>query len=336
MCSLKTASILIVLLLSFVRPDKVQRQYSIYGYAQGTSYTVKYFATDSVVTKKALDSLLLQIDSSMSLYKPFSQINAFNSCSKEMKIDTHFARVMQKSFEVYKATDGLFDVTVKPLVQAWGFGSERIKSLPDSARITELLKCTGMAGLKLKGDLLQKRSPCLQVDLNGIAQGYSVDVVADHLAKKGVRSYVVEIGGELRINGTKPDGTMYKIGVEGPGQGENAEPILKHTVSFNNGAITTSGNYQKYIQQGKKRISHLIDPKTGYPLDTEMISVTVYAKDAITADGYDNALMAMTVKQAIKFVDQRKGMEAYMVYRRADGSVADTLTAGFKKLIVTQ
>ncbi|MES2809730.1 MAG: FAD:protein FMN transferase [Bacteroidota bacterium] len=334
MLFLKTGSIITLLLLILFAKNDGQQQYTIQGYAQGTSYTVKYFATAELVTKKTLDSLLLQIDSSMSLYKPYSQINAFNNCSSEMKIDAHFSKVMSKSFEVYKATWGLFDVTVKPLVQAWGFGSERIKQLPDSAHIKEILKCTGMDRLRLKDGVLKKKSPCLQVDLNGIAQGYSVDVVAVHLVKKGISSYVVEIGGELRINGTKPDGTLYKIGVEGPAEGKDAEPIIKHTVSFNKGAITTSGNYRKYIQQGEKRISHLINPKTGYPLDNEMISVTVFAKDAITADGYDNALMAMSVAEALKFIDRHKELEAYMVYRNKDGRVADTLSAGFKKIIV--
>lgn len=334
MLFLKSASVFTILLLLFFSTKNTQQQYTINGYAQGTSYTVKYYATDSLVTKKAVDSLLLQIDSSMSLYKPYSQINSFNACSKEMKLDAHFLRVMQKSFEVYSATQGLFDVTVKPLVQAWGFGNEQIKKLPDSTQIIELLKCTGMDELSLKNDVLIKRLPCLQVDLNGIAQGYSVDVVADHLDKKGISSYMIEIGGELRINGTKPDGTLYRVGVEGPAVEDNHEPVIKHTVSFKKGSITTSGNYRKYIRQNGKTISHLINPKTGYPLDTEMISVTVYAKDAITADGYDNALMAMNVKQALKFVSQHKEIEAYMVYRVKDGSVADTLSAGFKKIIV--
>ncbi|TDQ11243.1 FAD:protein FMN transferase [Pedobacter metabolipauper] len=324
--------ILAILLLTFLL-KKNQRQYTIHGYAQGTDYTVKYFAADSLVTKGTVDSILLQIDSSMSLYKPYSLINRFNAAETGMELDPHFSAVMRKAFEVYHTTKGKFDVTVKPLVQAWGFGAQRVTSFPDTAAIEQMMACVGMDRLTLKGSFLQKQDPCLQVDLNGIAQGYSVDVVADYLLKKGIKAFVVEIGGEIRVRGPKPDGTSFKIGIEGPADHGQEEPVIKHVVNLSKGAITTSGNYRKYIQQGSKRISHLIDAKTGYPLTTSMISVTVYAKDAITADGYDNALMAMDMDEAIAFVNQQRGMAAYLVYHLKDGRVADTLTAGFKKII---
>ncbi|ETZ20467.1 FAD:protein FMN transferase [Pedobacter sp. V48] len=309
------------------------RQYAIHGYAQGTDYSIKYFARDSIVTKGNVDSILMVIDSSMSLYKSYSLINKFNASSKGIVLDPHFAKVMAKSFEVYKATKGKFDVTVEPLVQAWGFGAKPIDKFPDSARVKELLKCVGMNNLSLKGNFLKKQKPCINVDLNGIAQGYSVDVVADHLINKGITSFVVEIGGELRIKGPKPDGTSMNIGIEGPADSPNAEPEVRHVISINDGAITTAGNYRKYLQKGSRKIAHLIDPKTGYPLDNALISVTIYAKDAITADGYDSPIMAMNVNEALDFAT-KKNMEAYIIYHRKDGSVADTLTAGFKKMII--
>jgi len=309
------------------------RQYAIHGYAQGTDYSIKYFARDSIVTKGNLDSILMVIDSSMSLYKSYSLINKFNASSNGIVLDPHFAKVMAKSFEVYKATKGKFDVTVEPLVQAWGFGAKPIDKFPDSARVKELLKCVGMNNLSLKGNFLKKQKPCINVDLNGIAQGYSVDVVADYLINKGITSFVVEIGGELRIKGPKPDGTSMNIGIEGPANSPNAEPEVRHVISINDGAITTAGNYGKYLQKGSRKVAHLIDPKTGYPLDNALISVTIYAKDAITADGYDSPIMAMNVNEALDFAT-KKNMEAYIIYHRKDGSVADTLTAGFKKMII--
>jgi thiamine biosynthesis lipoprotein len=190
-----------------------------------------------------------------------------------------------------------------------------------------------MNNLSLKGSFLKKNKPCINVDLNGIAQGYSVDVVADYLINKGITSFVVEIGGELRIKGPKPDGTSMNIGIEGPADSPNAGPEVRHVISINDGAITTAGNYRKYLQKGSKKIAHLIDPKTGYPLDNTLISVTIYAKDAITADGYDSPIMAMNVNEALDFA-AKKNMEAYIIYHRKDGSVADTLTAGFKKMII--
>jgi thiamine biosynthesis lipoprotein len=329
----KSFILMIPLLISFLFRKDDQQQYVIHGYAQGTDYTIKYFATDSVVKKKEVDSILAVIDTAMSLYKPYSLINRFNASEKGLKLDQHFAAVMRKSFEINKATGGKFDVTVAPLVQAWGFGAKPIVKFPDSLEIKHILNCVGMHYLNLKGNQLKKEKSCIQVDLNGIAQGYSVDVVAGYLLKKGITSFVVEIGGELRMKGPKPDGTAIRIGIEGPAETPGKEPVIRHVVSINDGAITTSGNYRKYLQKGAKKIAHLIDPKTGYPLDNEMISVTVYAEDAITADGFDNALMAMTVKEALAFVTKRKNMEAYIIYHKKDGSVADTLTTGFRKLI---
>jgi thiamine biosynthesis lipoprotein len=322
----------LLIILLFQMND--QQQYTIHGYAQGTDYSVKYFARDSIVTQRNVDSILLKIDSSMSLYKPFSLINKFNASASGVDLDPHFLKVVRKSFEIYKSTKGAFDITVKPLVQAWGFGSKPIQTFPDSATIQQLLPCVNRLNLSLKGSFLAKRIPCVQIDLNGIAQGYSVDVVADYLLKKGIMSFVVEIGGELRIKGTKPDGSYYRIGIEGPAANEHSEPEIKHVIQLNHGAITTSGNYRKYVQQGSKKVSHLINPKTGYPVQTSMISVTVYAQDAITADGYDNALMAMEPKEALTFIKSKKGMECYLIYRSTDGKITDTLSTGFKKFLV--
>ncbi|MET4137806.1 FAD:protein FMN transferase [Pedobacter sp. UYP1] len=326
--------IVVLLLLSFFVQKKEQQQYTLHGYAQGTDYSIKYFAEAPIVSGDEVDSILLKIDSSMSLYQPYSLITKFNNSIKTLSIDTHFLRVINKSFEIYKATDGKFDITVAPLVQAWGFGPKPIAVFPDSARIKELLKNVGMNLLGVQGNKLFKKQPGVQIDLNGIAQGYSVDVVADYLLYKGIRCFVVEIGGEIRMRGPKPDGTALRVGIEGPALNEQSEPQLRHVISFKEGAVTTSGNYRKYLQAGGKKISHLINPKTGYPLDNQLISVTIFAKDALTADGYDNAVMAMSVEQALAFVSSKKNMEAYLIYHRKDGTVTDTLTAGFKKMIV--
>ncbi|WP_316841727.1 FAD:protein FMN transferase [Pedobacter gandavensis] len=330
----KSALLFLPLLIALFPKQHDQQQYSIHGYAQGTDYSIKYFANDSLVTKSSIDSILLKIDSSMSLYKSYSQITQFNRSKKGMYIDDHFAAVIRKSFEVYRETNGKFDVTVAPLVQAWGFGPKPVTSFPDSVKIKQLLQNVGMNHLSLKGNYLKKDKPVITVDLNGIAQGYSVDVVADYLLKKGIKSFIVEIGGELRVEGPKPDGSVMKIGIEGPAASSTDEPEIRHILSFSTGAVTTSGNYRKYLQRGKGKIAHLINPKTGYPLDNQLISATIFAKDAITADGYDNAVMAMSVEEALAFVDSKKGMEAYLIYHRKDGSVADTLTRGFKKMIL--
>src|SRR5215217_3551816 len=151
------------LLFFSIKQTKEQRQYTIHGYAQGTDYTVKYFAKDSLVTKHVIDSMLVSIDSSMSLYKPYSLINQFNNSQGGIRLDNHFAKVMRKSFEVYRNTAGKFDVTVKPLVQAWGFGVKPVDHFPDSAAIKNILNCVGMYNLELKGNYLKKDKSCIQI-----------------------------------------------------------------------------------------------------------------------------------------------------------------------------
>jgi thiamine biosynthesis lipoprotein len=327
----KTATICILFLVVLFLGRKDQKLYSIHGLAQGTDFNVNYFADSERVTRQQIDSVLVQIDSSMSLYKPYSLISKFNNSSRGIRIDPGFLSVVKKAFQISKESKGRFDITVGPLVQLWGFGPHPVRAFPDEAAVGEALKFVGMKYLRIDGDFLQKTKRQVQIDLNGIAQGYSVDVVAAFLESSGINSYIVEIGGEVVVKGPKPDGSGYKIGIAGPSaEGE----AFRHIVQIKAGGMTTSGNYNKTLQYKKEGISHLINPKTGYPLISQMVSVTVLAKDAITADGYDNALMAMQISEAMKFLNARKDLAAYFIYRKADGQLADTLTSGFKKLLV--
>ena len=320
--------------LFFVLPNGDElKEFKINGYTQGTSYSITYYAKEEWVKKSNVDSILAVIDKSMSLYKPNSLITKFNESTAGMGVDFHFMKVYKRANSIFKNTQGKFDVTVAPLVQAWGFGPKKIEKFPDDATIREIVKCVGMQKLSAHSLTIKKENPCVQIDFNGIAQGYSVDVIAQYLRLNKINRYMVEVGGELRINGTKPDGQLFKIGIEGPTSKDLGAQSIKHILQFKKGAITTSGNYQKYVMNGNQRISHLIDPKTGYPLKNEMISVTIFAKDAITADGYDNALMAMSVKEALVFA-KRKNMEVYIIYTKQNGDLADTLSKGFKKMIV--
>jgi thiamine biosynthesis lipoprotein len=240
--------------------------------------------------------------------------------------------VVKRSIEISRETGGVFDITVEPLVQAWGFGAERITQLPSAAAIKSMLHCVGTGKIRLSKDGLFKSQPGVHIDVNGIAQGYSVDLLADFLEKKRIENYLVEVGGEIRVKGRKqPSGEKMSIGIESP-SGNDADPFpIRKILRLDHGAVTTSGNYHKYYMMGSKKISHLIDPKTGYPLQNEMISVTVLAGDAITADGYDNALMGLGLEKAMRFVEGKKNMEAYFIYHKADGVVTDTATAGFYK-----
>lgn len=306
----------------------------ISGLAQGTTYHITYYAPDSTVKKYQVDSILTKLDSSMSIYKPWSEISRFNASANGITIDEHFIAVIKKSIEAYQQSDGVFDITIQPLVKAWGFGSKTVKQYPDSATVKSLLQCIGSDKIKLKGNHLIKTKPCITVDVNGIAQGYSVDVVAGFLEKRNVADYIVEIGGEIRIKGTKkPGNEKMKIGIEAPGDYEFGPSLIQKIIALDHGAVTTSGSYRQFHESKGKKFSHIIDTKTGYPSQNDLISVTVFADDAITADAYDNVLMALGLEKGLSFVEKRNDMSAYFIYRKKDGSTGDTASTGFKTLI---
>ncbi|RZL44784.1 MAG: FAD:protein FMN transferase [Pedobacter sp.] len=338
--NLKYSIILLAIFLVSTTKNPPKREFKITGQAQGTTYGISYFAADSIVSKRQIDSILNVIDLSMSLYKPQSTINKFNQMPKgRLKLDVHMRNVLEKSFQINQETKGLFDVAILQLMRLWGFYSENGKPIkPDTGTIRKSLKHTmfyvGMDKIKLRKNYLSKQNNHVEIDLNGIAQGYTVDVMADFIESKGITAYIAELGGEIRAKGPKPDGKPIKIGIERPPTVDLQDNGLTHIVSFKEGAITTSGDYRKFIVFDGKKYGHIINPKTGYPINNEIMSVTVFAKKAMDADGYDNALMLMTVEKALKFVAEKKDLEAYIIYKKPNGIIADTLTNGFRDLII--
>lgn len=332
-CSVKA---LITFLILFAQlPVEPFKQYRIEGFAQGTTYRITYYAADSLISRAEVETAFNALDSSLSLYKSYSTINTFNRSAEGIIIDKHLKNVVEKSLEVYAATRGAFDITVWPLVNAWGFGSKKIDSIPSKKMIDSIRSCIGSDKLQLSGAVLRKKLPCVSIDVNGIAQGYSVDVLAGLLEQKGIMNYMVEIGGEIRLKGRKqPGNEKMKIGIEAPAENAFASPQIKTILIADSGAATTSGSYRKFYESNGKRITHIIDPRTGNSIQNELISVTVFAKDAITADAYDNALMVMGLKEGLRFARENK-IEAYFIYRTERGVMGDTATAGFYKLVRT-
>jgi FAD:protein FMN transferase len=325
----------LIILLVFFYGQKSFKQYSISGFAQGTTYHVIYYANDSLITRAEIDATFNSLDSSLSLYKPYSLINAFNNSKSGLVIDAHLKNVVEKSLQVYTSTNGAFDITVWPLVNAWGFGVKKIDAPPDKNKIDSIMPCIGSNKIKLQENLLTKQLPCVNIDVNGIAQGYSADVIAELLESKGIANYMVEIGGEIRVKGRKqPGNEKMKIGIESPSDDAFSPAPVRIILSIDSGAVTTSGSYLKFYESNGKRITHLIDPRTGNSIQNELISVTVFAKDAITADAYDNALMVMGLQQALHFAPTKQ-LEAYFIYRTKQGTLADTATAGFYKLVTS-
>ncbi len=306
-------------------------KYVLTGHAQGTTWSISYYASDSLVTKGEIDSILVSLDSSLSLYKPYSLINQFNKAKKELRMDRHLANVVRKSLDIYANSNGIFDITVQPLVEAWGFSAGKTDHFPDSAEVRKILQCVGSDQLEISDGMLVKKKPCIRIDLDGIAQGYSVDVLADFLGDKSISDFIVELGGEIRVKGRRrPGNEKMKIGIEAPGDYEFEPSVLQKIIYLDSRAVTTSGNYRKFHESNGKKFSHTIDPHTGYPTQNELISVTVIAADAITADAYDNVLMVMGLRQGLKIVEQRKDLAAYFIYRNSHGGISDSASSRFK------
>jgi thiamine biosynthesis lipoprotein len=314
------------------RAELRSRAYKIEGFAQGTSYQITYYAESAIISSRSISQLFSELDSSLSIYKPYSLINQFNNSANGLIMDDHLFKVVQRSMKIWKESEGVFDISILPIVEAWGFGANKHSIEPSNSEIASALSCSGSDKLRIKGKRLIKTMPCLKIDVNGIAQGYSVDVIAKHLESKGIQNYLIEIGGEIRVKGRKqPGNQLMRIGIEQPAEKGNDEPIIQKVIELHGGAITTSGNYRKFIENGSKKLSHLINPKTGRPIENKMISVTVKTRDAMSADGYDNVLIVLGIEKSFDFLKKHKGLEAYFIYRDDHDVVRDTASAGFFK-----
>ncbi len=286
----------------------------IEGNAQGTSYHISYLSDDDSNLKPAIDSLLKEIDSSMSTWLPVSHISRINNNEEDVQVDQYFIEVFNKSIEVSEKTDGLFDVTVGPLVNSWGFGVSK-KTTPDSKKIDSLLQLVGYKMLKLEDNKIIKEKPEIKLDFNAIAQGYSVDVLASYLDSKGIKNYLVELGGELKAKGKK-ENENWKVGIDKPDEKASSERKLEAVIHLNDKALATSGNYRKFYEEDGQKFSHIINPKTGFPAKQNLLSATVIAKDGITADAYATAFMVMGLEKSIQFLNDNKdlNLEVYFIY----------------------
>lgn len=332
MCKVVFTYLILLLLVGKLQAQSNQQKFSFTGPAQGTTYTVTYYAQQALVTHHQVDSILFVLDNSLSVYRKNSLISQFNNAADSVVMDVHLKKVIEKAQYIFKQTHGIFDITVGGLTRAWGFGGGEVAELPDSNHINLLLRCKGNGKLFLKGNILYKKEACVQLDVNGIAQGYSVDVLGSFLRKKGIRNFLVEIGGELRVEGNKPGGELFTVGIEMPDSTGFATQSNIKLIQLTGGAVTTSGSYRKFYETNGKKITHIIDARTGWPATNELISVTVYAPDAVTADGYDNAIMVMGLKKGIEFVEKHKELAAFFIYKQADGSTAYFATRQFLKL----
>jgi thiamine biosynthesis lipoprotein len=287
----------------------------ISGVAQGTTYHITYLAGEHANYREAIDSIFKKIDLSVSTYVPASIISKINRNETSVVVDDYFSDVFNKSMEVSQKTNGLFDVTVAPIINAYGFGfTKKAKVTP--MLIDSLLKYIGYQKVKLVNKQIVKEIPQVMLDFNAIAQGYTVDVLSNFLENKGISNYLVEVGGELRAKGKNMNDSAWTVGIEQPNESPANGESLNVITRIKDKGLATSGNYKKfYIEDGKK-YSHIINPFTGYPAKNNLLSATVIAADCMTADAYATSFMVMGLDKSKQFIAEHKDLdlEVYFIY----------------------
>ena len=306
---------------------------SIQGFTQGTTYRITYQSPEQTDLTTRIDSLFHLFDQSLSIYLPSSIISAINDNREMVETDTLFRTVFREAQRVYQMTGGAFDITVGPLINAWGFGPGEQQDV-DSTLVDSLLQFVGMDKVEMVNGMVQKRYPEVKLDVNAIAQGYSVDVVAAFLEDLGCQNYLVEVGGEIRTLGKNSRGTYWKIGVDRPEYG-NMIPgqQLQAIINMHNRSMASSGNYRSYFEKDGVRITHTIDPATGFPKESRLLSVTILSEHCITADAYATACMVMGLEKAKAFMGEIRNADAYFIYGDENGAYKVWLTPGLKKYI---
>lgn len=300
---------------------------SLGGQAQGTTFNITYEAINEADYSFEIDSLFRFIDKSMSLWDSTSLISRVNRNETVGPLDQHFKAVLEASIDIQKKTDGYFNVTVGPLVKSWGFVTKKNLAPPTPLQIDSLKELISV--VKIVGDSISKQNSNCQLDFNAIAQGYTVDLMAAHLESKGIKNYLIEIGGEVLGKGKNSEGKPWKVGIEKP---EQEQTGIASIIELSNKALATSGSYRKFFVKDGKKYSHAVDPHTGYPVQHQLLSISVLASDCTKADAYATALLVMGLDKAKVFAEKNK-IDFFAIYDENNKNQYFS-TPGFKRLNV--
>ena len=308
----------------------------ISGQTMGTTYHIKivagYFKSLGGLKKK-IAQRLEAINQSMSIYIPYSEINRFNAFkAAQQRFDpsADFRNVMRIARKIYLLTDGAWDGTVKPLVDLWGFGTRKRKDrLPTSTEIQPLLNQVGFRHIEIddKGYLL-KRKKEVTLDLGSIAKGYAVDQIAALIRRNRIRDFMVEIGGETYAAGHRVDGQLWRVGINKPVKTAAFNAIYK-VLRLKNKALATSGDYRNFFEINTKRYSHILDPRTGYPVSNGVVSVSIVSASCTFADGLATALMVMGFQKGIQLLNRLDQVTGLIVVRGPDGKLIEYASKDF-------
>lgn len=334
---MKNISLFIITFSLLVSSCTPKPEYAeINGLTQGTTYHIvveKSPETDILALRQKIENLLTEVDNSLSIYNDSSVISLINAGVSDAT-DTLFREVFRSAALVSELSGGLFDITIGPLVKAWGFGPDAMKRF-DETMLDSLLALVGMDKVHLEGDRLIKADPDMFIDVNAIAQGYTVDLVVDLLARHGIDECLAEVGGEVRTAGDKR-GMGWHVGIDTPVDGNYIPGAdMQAKVRLDNRALATSGNYRKFFVEDGVKYSHTIDPRTGYPVRHTLLSATVIAPECAVADAWATACMVAGTEEAIALIEKYDFLEGYLIFSDEKGEMRSWMSSGVKDFITT-
>lgn len=306
-----------------------------YNLAQG-----RVFGTIYGITYQYHKDLQPEIEDELALFdaslNPFNQNSIITKVNRneDIKTDIFFQTVFNRAQEISEETNGAFDGTIAPLANAWGFGFKK-GEWPDSAMIDSLLEITDYRRISLENGKVIKEDPRIMISYSAIAKGYATDIIAQFLDRKGVKNYMVDIGGELVLKGVNTHGEPWRVGIPTPTEdpmAQNKEYRIK--LQFTDRGVATSGNYRNFYYKDGKRYAHTIDPRTGYPVEHSLLSATVIAKDCMTADALATAFMVIGLEEAEKFANNYPEIGVCFIYSDENGNYQTYLTDNLKQYVM--
>lgn len=301
------------------------------GLVFGTVYKITYQHADDlhIDIKKAL----AEVDNALSPYNPNSIITRINQ-NRDTTLNAHFTHVFTLAQRVSEETDGAFDITVAPMVNAWGFGFKHAIEISPEA-IDSLKEVVGYQKIAIEGDKVKKTDERVMLDCSSIAKGYGVDIVARALNKKGVQHYMVDIGGEVVVKGKNPRMKTWRIGINKPVEDSlSINQELQTILEVSGIGMATSGNYRKFYYKDGKRYAHTIDPRLGQPVQHNILSATVVAADCTTADAYATAFMVMGLEKSMEFCNKHPELNAYFICDGEGDAYEIHYTPGMERYMV--
>lgn len=302
-----------------------QKFTTISGQTQGTTYLIRYQDARERNLQKAIEKILDQFDLSVSTYNPNSVISKINRNEKDVKLDAYFLTCFNQAKTLWMMTNGTFDPTVYPLVNAWGFGPEK-KDILEQQKIDSLLEFVGFEKITIEKGRILKADPRVQLDFNAFAQGYSVDVISNFLLQKGIENFIVEIGGEVKTHGVYENNQKWHVGIEQPVENKTSKNELQIIIELDNMAVATSGNYRRFKEVNGQKIVHHIDPRTGMPTANNLLSASVFSKEALTSDALATGFLVLGLEESKRFLSEHPEIQVFFIYSDEQGNMQVYIT----------